>query len=311
MEKNKEKVKYTSIGGQAVIEGIMMRGPKKTCTSVRAEDGKIKQKIEDNSEAKWYNKIPVIRGCINFVTTMIIGYKALNYSAEVAGEEAEATSKFEKWLVKTFGDNLMKIVSGIALVFGFALSAVLFVVLPTYISKFIGSIAFLAPLRTLIEGIVKIAIFLAYISLVALMPDIRRVFMYHGAEHKTIHCYEHKLPLTVENIKKCSRFHPRCGTSFLLIVLVVSIIISSFITWNNTALRITLKLLLLPLVVGISYEIIKLAGRYNNVLTRIISAPGVWFQHITTKEPDEKMIEVAINAMNEVIPENSEEALWK
>lgn len=305
----KEQFK-TSIGGQAVIEGVMMRGPGRTALAVRQPDGEIFLEEWPNRPAAWYKKAPVIRGSFNMAASLLVGYKTLMRSAEIAGQEEEEPSKFEKWVAKKLGKNVMSVVAAFAGVVGIALAILLFTVLPTAVaglfSRWIGSGA----LRSLVEGVLKIGVFVGYIALVARVPDIRRVFEYHGAEHKTIACYEAGLPLTVENVRPQTRFHPRCGTSFLLIVLVVSILVFSLVTLENAWLRVVLKLALLPLVVGIAYELIRLAGRYNNPFTRVLSAPGLWLQRLTTSEPDDRQIEVAIAAMTPVIPEQKGGDLW-
>lgn len=305
----KEQFK-TSIGGQAVIEGVMMRGPGRTALAVRQPDGEIFLEDWPNRPNPWYKKAPVIRGIFNMASSLVVGYKTLMRSAEIAGQEEEDPSKFEKWVAKKLGKNVMSVVAAFAGVVGIVLAILLFAVLPTAVaglfSQWIGSGA----LRSLVEGVLKIGVFVGYIALVARVPDIRRVFEYHGAEHKTIACYEAGLPLTVENIRPQTRFHPRCGTSFLLIVLVISILVFSLVTLENTWLRVALKIVLIPVVVGLAYELIRLAGRYNNPVTRVISAPGLWMQRLTTSEPDDSQIEVAIASMGPVIPEQQGSDLW-
>jgi uncharacterized protein YqhQ len=301
----------TSIGGQAVIEGVMMRGPEVTALAVRTPDGSITTEQTQTAPAKaWYKKAPFVRGVFNMVSSLLVGYKYLMRSAALAGFEEEEPTKFEKWLTKAFGKSLSAVVAVVALVLGLAIAIGLFTVLPTVLvglaARFIPSMV----VRSLIEGLTKIVIFVLYLALVSRMPDIRRVFEYHGAEHKTIFCYEQGLPLTVENIRRQTRFHPRCGTSFLLIVLVVSILLSSAVTWSSMLVRVALKLALLPVVVGIAYEIIKFAGRHDNIVTRVISAPGLWLQRLTTSEPDDSQIEVAIASMEPVIPKASGTDQW-
>lgn len=294
----------TSIGGQALIEGVMMRGPELSAMSTRIPDGSIDTETWANKEKKWYHKAPLIRGVFNLFDSLIFGYKCLMKSAEKSGMDLEdEPSKFDKWLAKKFGDSVMKVISAFALVLGVVLALLLFMVLPTYAIKFLNMAVPLGGMMTALEGLLKIAIFVGYLALVAKMPEIRRVFEYHGAEHKTIACYEAGEALTVENVRKYRRFHPRCGTSFILIVLVISIIVFSFVPWFSGLLRVALKLLLLPVVVGIAYEIIKFAGRHDNLLTRTISAPGLWLQRLTTNEPHDDQIEVAIASMQPVIPE--------
>ena len=313
MAREKTK-KITSIGGQALIEGIMMRGPKKTAISVRMPDGTISTEVQDTKFLKEKYPIfglPILRGIAGLIDSLSVGFKALNYSAEKAGldEEEGEPSKFDLWMERTFGDKLMNVIMGIATVLGVALAIGLFFFLPTWIFNLAEGYVFpnLEPWRAVVEGIMRIAIFVGYIVLCACLPDIRRVFQYHGAEHKTIFCYENEQELTVENVRGYRRFHPRCGTSFMILMLLIGIIVGFFIPFTNPFLRTAAKLLCLPVVVGIGYELIRICGRYDNLATRIISAPGVWMQHITTKEPDDSMIEVAIEAMKAVIPENGED----
>ncbi len=308
----------TSIGGQAVIEGIMMKGPNKIATAVRKTDGEIVMEEKECSVARRnrFLKLPIIRGCINFFDSMILGVQSLMYSAkffdldEDGNEKEQTQSKFEAWLEKKLGSEKgMNIVIYFSVCLSLVLSIGLFMMLPAFIVGLLDGILHHFAL-TLTEGVVRIAIFLIYLALVAKMQDIKRVFMYHGAEHKTIHCYEQGLELTVENIRTQSRLHPRCGTSFLLVVMVVSIIVFSFISWENPIIRLVLRLALLPVVAGISYEIIKFAGRHDNCFTKILSAPGKWLQYITTNEPDDSQIEVAIKAIEAVIPEDKTEDKW-
>ena len=302
----KKNPKLGKVGGQAVLEGIMMRGPESYTTAVRKADGTIIRDSHPNEIKKknWFKKLPLVRGVVSFVESMTLSFSTLNFAAEAL--EIEEETKFEKWLTKTFGKSLTAIVTGIGTVLGLVLGVGLFIVLPAFLSKFIGN----EFARKVFEGVLRIAIFLGYVSLVSLMKDIRRTFMYHGAEHKSIFCYEKGLDLTVENIKAQSRFHPRCGTSFMILMLLVGIIISILIPINTPWLRTVVKLALLPLSVGVGYELIKLAGRHDNALTRIISAPGVWLQHLTTKEPEDGMIECAIAALEAVIPANREADNW-
>ena len=307
----KEKFK-TSVGGQALIEGIMMRGPRQVCTAVRRPDGGIETKLDPVTTFSW-QKIPLVRGVLSMIESLIVGYRCLMYSAEISmGEEAfEAEeSKLDKWINEHLGEKAQNFVMSLAAVLGGMLALVLFMVLPTTIVGLLGKVLPLDGVRALLEGVLKIAIFIGYLALVRNMKDIKRMFRYHGAEHKTIACYEAGEELTVENIRRHSRFHPRCGTSFLVLVILISILVSSLLPWSSTGLRIVLKLLTLPVVMGISYELIKLAGRYDNILTRIISAPGLWIQRLTTSEPDDNMIEVAIAAVKPVLPENWEDSLW-
>ncbi len=301
----------TSIGGQALIEGVMMRGPRKTAMAVRKPDGELETRIWDNKPARVWNRIPLVRGVVNMVSSLVVGYRCLMKSAEISTEglEEEEPSRLEKWLEEKLGDNLMKAVMLVGSVLGVVIAVGLFMFLPAWLVG-LGEGVLPRWAMSLIEGFIKIGVFLAYMALVGLMPDMRRLFQYHGAEHKTIACYEAGEELTPENIRKYPRFHPRCGTSFIVIVLILGILIFSVVTWSNALVRTVLKLCLLPVVVGIAYELIKLAGRYDNLFTRIISFPGLKIQHLTTREPDDSMIEAAIASMKPVIPENEGEDVW-
>ena len=304
--------KKTSIGGQALIEGIMMRGPVLTSMATRMPDGSIDVETwntHKGCKTPWTRRAPFIRGIFNMVDSMVVGYHCLMKSAEKAGVEEEP-SKFDKWLEKKLGHNIMKVLGGFAAVLGVALAAVLFIFIPTGLSSLLKPLIGTGVGLSLIEGLIKVIILVGYMWLCSRMKDIRRVFEYHGAEHKSIACYEAGLPLTVENVRPQRRLHPRCGTSFLFLVVFISIIIGSFISWDNPAIRMLLKLLLIPVVVGISYELIKLAGRSDGIFTRIISAPGMWLQHITTCEPDDGQIECAIAALTAVIPEDENADRW-
>ena len=306
-----EKFK-TSVGGQALIEGIMMRGPKKMALAVRKPDGEIYIETKELSTHTW-QKWPLVRGVCAFVESLVSGYQCLMKSAEISmGEEEfeQEESRFDKWVNDTFGDKAGNFIMTLAAIAGGALALVLFLVIPTALTGLLGKFVELGLWRAWIEGILKIVMLVGYMALVSRMKDIKRMFAYHGAEHKTIACYEAGLELKVENIRRCSRFHPRCGTSFLLIVVLLSILVGALITSTNTLLRIALKLLLLPVVMGVGYEIIKFCGRHNNVITRAISAPGLWLQHITTNEPDDSMIECAIAAVQPVLPDDPNEGKW-
>lgn len=301
----------TSIGGQALIEGVMMRGPDETAMAVRLPNGEIDLEAwETKGNKDWTRKTPFVRGIFNMVDNLIFGYKCLMKSAEKAGMEEEEPSKFEVWLANKLGQNLMSVVSVVALVCGLGIAIGLFMILPAFLVGLTGGWIASPVIKSLIEGVLKIGIFLLYMAAVKAMPEIRRVYQYHGAEHKTIACYEAGEELTVDNVRPQSRFHPRCGTSFILIVLVISILLFSVVTWNSILIRVMLKLLLLPVVVGIAYEIIKLAGRYDNIATRVISAPGLWTQRLTTLEPDDEQIEVAIASMKRVLPKEKGDDLW-
>ena len=310
MEKPKECFK-TSVGGQALMEGIMMRGPKKICVAVRKPDGEIDLTMEDVKHHKW-QKIPFVRGAFSMIENLVLGYRYLMHSAEVSmpEEEQEEPGKLDKWLQEHTGPKFQNFLMGLAAVMGGMLAIVLFMVLPTAIVGGVIHFVILGWGKVLLEGVLKIAMFVIYLFLCTRMKDIHRVFEYHGAEHKTIACYEAGEELTVENIRRHCRFHPRCGTSFMILVLIVSILLFSVLPWSSTGLRVFLKLLLLPVVMGISYELIKLAGRYDNPATRIISAPGLWLQRLTTFEPDDSMIEVAIAAVKPVLPSRPEDGLW-
>lgn len=310
-----KKTFKTQIGGQALIEGVMMRGPEVEAMAVRLPSGEIDVEQWQLKPAKWYKKVPFIRGPFNFVGSMIDGYKCLSKSADksMQGAESEQPSKFEKWLTDKFGDKLMNFVMVIASVLGVALALGLFILVPATITKMISKFVELPDIaKNVIEGLIKMAVFIAYIGLTALLKDIRRTYEYHGAEHKTIACYEAGEELNVENIKKHSRFHPRCGTSFMFLVLFISIIVTSVfhIQWGNLWLRVLCKLLILPVIVSVAYELIKLAGRYDNILTKIISAPGLWIQRLTTREPDDSQIECAIASFLPCIPKEKGADKW-
>ena len=301
--------KKTSIGGQALIEGIMMRGPEKTAMAVR--NTKTREIVleeyptKGKDRAKFF-KLPFIRGIFNMIDSLSFGYKCLMRSAELSGIEEEEDEKKKNKKPSAWDKIFDALLMPIATVLAVALALGLFVYLPKQNWKWITAaspaVAQNYYLRAAFEGVMRILLFVAYVWATSLMKDIRRTYMYHGAEHKTIFCYESGLPLTVENVRPQVRFHPRCGTSFMMLMLIVGIIISMFIRVDNLVLRTCIKLLTFPVVVGIGYELIKLAGRRDNVFTRVISAPGKWLQHLTTREPDDSMIECAIAAMEKVIP---------
>jgi uncharacterized protein YqhQ len=311
----------TSIGGQALIEGILMRGPRKQAVVVRNQDGALVEKVDELKLVKDRYPIlgtPLIRGVVNFLDAMVKGVQALMYSADFyPDEEAAQPSKFELWMERHFSSKkLESAVVGFSVFLGIGLSILLFLVVPTFLTG--GLLHFFPgfPLwgRNLIEGILKIMIFMIYLIACSRMKDIRRVFSYHGAEHKTIFCYEAGLPLTVENVRIQPRHHPRCGTSFLFVVIFVSILFSSvaFAFWQFTSvwLRTLVHLLLLPLVVAVTYELNRWCGRHDNALTRVLTAPGMWMQNFTTNEPDDSMIECAIRALELVIPEEKGTDIW-
>lgn len=320
---NTNERKITSIGGSALIEGIMMRGPKRTTIAVRTgEDEIYTQDISVNTLAQKskFFRLPLIRGVAGIVDSMRLSYKSLAIAADKALEageiEEEEPSKFEKWLTDKLGDNLMKVVMIFATILGVLLAVGLFFFLPSFLYDMLAwgfpSIEENVVFKSIFEGVLKIALFLSYVVLCSRMQEMKRVFMYHGAEHKTIFCYEAGEELTVENVKKQSRFHPRCGTSFLVITLLIGILLGLFIQpepCGSAFLRPVFKLLLLPLMVGVGYEAIKFCGKFDNKFTRIIATPGLWAQRITTKEPDEKMIEVAITAMTAVIPDDGSDII--
>lgn len=306
MSKTESCSRLGKVGGQAVLEGVMMRGPESYTTAVRKPDGSIVRDRHPNEIKKknFFLRLPLVRGVAAFIQSMVLSFSTLSFAAEALNVEEE--TKFEKWLTKHFGKSLTGIVMGLGTVLGLALGVLLFMVLPAFLSR-------LLPLsdtvRKIIEGFLRIVIFLTYVSLVSLMGDIKRTFMYHGAEHKSVFCYEAGLPLTVENVRQQKRFHPRCGTSFMFLMMFVGIFIGLFIglifpaTKDNTLLYVGVKLLLLPVTVGLGYEIIRIAGRHNNLFIRILTAPGLWIQRITTREPSDDMIEVAIVALKSALPE--------
>ena len=319
MSENQQHI--TSIGGQAIIEGVMMRGPYKMAMAVRKPDNEIACEVNENGTKKRnsFLRLPSVRGCVNFIDSLIIGMKALMFSADfvdIEGEEGEEESKFDKWLEAKFGDKIKDIVIYVSIAISLVMSVGLFILLPTLVTRgvealfsgigFSGTQAF----TSIVEGILRMAIFLAYLALVSKMKDIQRVFQYHGAEHKTIACYEGGEALTVENIRTYTRFHPRCGTSFLLFVMIVSIILFSLLPRTGVILRMAMRLALLPVVAGVSYEIIKLAGRSKNRCVGWLTKPGLWLQRLTTREPDDSQIEVAIVSMKAVIPESKEDDKW-
>ena len=328
--KTDDKVKKkTSIGGQALIEGVMMKGPHKTAMAVREPGGNIT--VEDFGGKALKEKykilgIPFLRGVMTFVESMTSGYKALMRSAEISGMELEdeEPSKFEKKLTSIFGDKIFNFIMILASVLGIGLGFALFMWLPSQLYDLALKIPGLPEgigdkiiYRSVFEGVIKIVIFVCYIALCSQMKEIKRVFQYHGAEHKSIFCYEKGLPLTVENVMKQSRFHPRCGTSFLILMLILGIIAGLFVpvftTFKpvvNSLLRALCKIAILPIVMGIGYELLKICGRYDNFLTRIIATPGLWMQRLTTKEPAADQIECAIASLEAVIPENEEDDKW-
>lgn len=330
---NKNKQHMTSIGGQAVLEGVMMRGPAKTAVAIRKSDGEIVLDVQENKSflAKYkLNKIPILRGFLSFFVSMYTGVKYTMYSAEFIDVEEEEPTKFDKFLEKVFGDKLMGVMMWISVILALVLGVGLFMLLPTVFAGAVksfftnewfhlfpagfaaGATALFSHtfVLNLIESVTRICIFLLYMYLVSHLNDMKRVFAYHGAEHKSIACYEAGDELTVENVKKHTRLHPRCGTSFLLIVMVVSILFFSFLSWDNALTRLVVRLALLPVVAGVSYEIIKFAGRSKGCIACALTKPGLALQRLTTNEPDDEQIEVAIAALKAVLPEAGEDDKW-
>ena len=316
MKKNKnESCSFrTSIGGQALIEGILMRGVDKQAIVIRGAEGLI-TKVEPIKTPKDKHPIlgvPFIRGVANFIDSMVQGMKALTYSAEMAPEEYQGEpDKLDLWIEKKFGsEKAQKLIIGVAMVLGVALAMGLFVFLPTLLVGFLKLSEDQYVLRSILEGVVKIVIFLLYLWACSRMGEIKRLFAYHGAEHKTIFCYEHGKELTVENVRPEGRLHPRCGTSFLFVVILISILVWCFIHVSHTGVRMLVKLCILPLIMAVTYELNRWIGRHDNWFTRILSWPGRQMQRITTNEPDDGMIEVAITAMKLVIPEEKGSDAW-
>ena len=315
MNQPKQERFKTSVGGQALMEGIMMRGPERICCAVRKPDGTIETKIDPVKNYGVWKKIPLVRGTISMIESLIVGYHYMMYSAQVSmGDDydpEEEETAFEKWVGEHFGQKAEDALLACAAVVGGLLAILLFTVLPTLI---VGGVSRFITLgrwgKVVLEAVLKVAIFLTYMAGISRMKEIHRVFEYHGAEHKTIACYEAGDALTVENVRKYTRFHPRCGTSFLILVVIVSVFLYSVLPWGSIGLRVLFKLLLLPVVMGISYELLKWCGRSDNIATRIIRQPGIWVQHLTVFEPDDSMIEVAIAAVTPVLPENPEDGKW-
>lgn len=303
MAKRKVKAYYSGIGGQAVLEGIMMKNKDKYSVAVRKPNGEIEVDIDEYSgvtKGSAVKNIPFLRGVFNFIDSLALGMKALNYSATFYEDEEEHETKFDKIMGKIFKGNVEKVLTGFITIFSVCLAIAIFMVLPYYLTAAVTKNVRNDTLTALIEGVIRIVIFVLYVILISLSKDIKRVYRYHGAEHKCINCIEHGKPLTVQNVMKSSRLHRRCGTSFLLLVILVSVILFFFIRVESPIMKIVIRLLLIPVIAGISYEILRLAGKSNNVIVRIISAPGMALQKITTKEPDESMVEVAIAAVEAV-----------
>ena len=321
MQTNRQKSAFrTTIGGQALIEGILMRGPEKQAIVVRRPDGGLEVRVEELQLIKERYPVlgwPFIRGVVTFLDSMIRGVKALMFSADFyPEEEAAQPSKFELWLEEKLGsEKFNQIIVGLAVVLGVGFSIGLFFLLPAALT---GLLQIWVPMSRLavsaVEGVIRVLLFLAYLIFCSRLSDIRRVFSYHGAEHKTIFCYERGLDLTVENVSKMPRHHPRCGTSFLFVVIIVAILVHamlfSVVTPPNLLARMALQLLTLPVIVGISYEFNRFAGRHDNLLTRVLTAPGLWMQNFTTFEPDASMMEVAIEALRLVLPSRVGQDRW-
>lgn len=303
-------MKKTTIGGQALIEGIIMIGPEKSCTVVRKPDGTLDITEKQRKKASILSKIPLVRGPIALFNSLKEGTKALSYSATVSGEDEEL-SNFEKKLIEKFGnEKIEQAIIGISMVFAGMLSVGLFMLLPTLIAGYLGENVESSIVRNFIEGVVRICIFLSYMLIVSRLNDIKRTFMYHGAEHKTITCYERGLELTVENARDMPREHPRCGTSFLFVVMITSILIFSLFTWSDPLIRVIIRIAMIPIVVAISYEFNRVVGKFDNAVTRFLRFPGVKLQGLTTIEPEDDMLEVAIEAMLRVIPKDEGSDNW-
>lgn len=320
---SKEKNKYIAVGGQALMEGIMMRGPKGTAMSLRLPDGTIETQMKDfvsiRKKYKFFN-IPIIRGVVSFIESMVFGYKLLMESAEKTSldfEEEANESKLDKWISDHFGPKMMAVIGTISAVLGIGLAFLLFMWLPSFAFDLVNdhlAHGAISGLRAVFEGLIRVVIFVIYMALVARMKEIHRVYMYHGAEHKTIFCFEHGKELTVANIKEEKRFHPRCGTSFIFVTIILSIVVSSVVSVLFPALTqiravwMIVKILMLPVIMGVGFEFIQLAGKYPNKFTKLLSAPGLLMQRITTAEPDDAIIEVAIAAMNAALSGEVEKA---
>ncbi len=320
---SKKQQHKTSIGGQALIEGIMMKGPKGTAMSVRMPDGTIETELEEdnNQGKKTIYKIPIVRGVFAFVDSMITGYKYLMKSADKAmteEEKEEDMSKLDKWLSEHMGEKMMAVVTSVSSVLGVVLAMLVFLYLPIELvdlfDEFLLQNADISKYHPLIEGVIRIIIFILYMYLVSKMSMIKRVFMYHGAEHKTIFCYENGLDLTVENVRKQSRFHPRCGTAFMFVMLILSmtasfslVLIFPELANINKILWMLIKIAILPVIMGLGYEFIKYAGKHENIMVKILSYPGLLMQRITTVEPTDDIIEVAIESIKAVLTDNPED----
>lgn len=298
--------RLNAVGGQAVIEGVMMKHKDNYAITVRKEDGTLETDSYKFSSIRKKSKvfnIPLVRGFMNFIDMMILSYGTLNKATEMLGIMDEEESKFEKWLKKRFGASIVGFIMVISVIFALALAGGLFILLPTATGSFINSFVPLGWARSLVEGIVRVVILVAYLFLVSLIPDMKRVFQYHGAEHKSVFCYESGKELTVENVREFKRYHPRCGTSFLFVLIIVSVAVSMFIPFEETWLRTISKIFVSPIIIGLGYEFLMYAGKHDNALVRFLTAPGLWMQRITTKEPDDSMLEVAITSLKKAMPE--------
>ncbi len=295
----------TSIGGQAIMEGIMMRGPERTAIGIRMPDGRIFMKTEANPKGSKWGKVPIIRGVVNFVNSMVYGTKVLMYSADKLEEfypEDYEKDKFDVWVEEKLGkEKAWKILMVLSVVLAIAMSVGLFMLLPTVVVGWVSHLTSSILLMNLVEGIVRILIFMLYIVLISKMPDIKTVFQYHGAEHKTIHCFENNLELTPANAQQFYTVHPRCETSFLVFVMIIAVLVHALMGWPNVFLRVAGRLLVLPLIAGLSYELLKWAGRSSNPVVKVLSLPGLYVQKLTTKEPSDAQLEVAIAAMKAVL----------
>ena len=303
----------TPIGGQAVMEGVMMRGLERTALAVRLPDGRIHIKTKENKKTGAWAKIPIIRGIVSFIISLVGGTKWLLYSADVLehymdGEEEEEPGRFEKKLIDKFGEKaIWNLMIYLSVIFSLAVGIVVFMLLPTVAVNILGKLTKNSILLNLAEGILRIIIFLIYILAIRRMEDIKRVFMYHGAEHKTIHCFENGLELTKENARGFYTLHPRCGTSFLMFVMIVSLILFSLLGWPSLAMRIVSRIALVPVVAGISYEILRWAGKSDNVIVEALSLPGIYLQKLTTAEPDDDQLEIGLVSLKAVLVPNDAE----
>ncbi len=295
----------TSIGGQAIMEGIMMRGPQRTAIAIRLPNGKIYMKTEPSPKGSKWGKIPVIRGVVNFVASLVQGTKVLMYSADILEEyypDDYEKDKFDIWVEEKLGkEKAWKLLMVLAVIIAIVMSVGIFMLIPTVVVGLFAKVTSSVLALNIIEGIVRIIIFIAYIGLIAKMPDIKTVFQYHGAEHKTIHCFENGMDLTPSNAQQFYTLHPRCGTSFLVFVMIIAVLMHALMGWPSVVLRILSRILILPVIAGLSYELLKWAGRSSNPIVKILSMPGLYVQKLTTKTPDEKQLEVAIAAMKAVL----------